>query len=65
MANSEGDKSGSRKLGKVGRDASAGKFVERASSWVSANSVTREAARAKLHELGIHDNRGKLGKDYK
>ncbi|MFA5955761.1 hypothetical protein [Hyphomicrobium sp.] len=66
MAKFEGTKgSSSPKTGRVGRDASSGKFVEQASKWASANSVTRDAARAKLHELGIHDNRGKLGKDYK
>lgn len=51
--------------GKISREAATGKFVERANSWVSANTATPDVARAKLRELGIHDNRGKLGKDYK
>jgi hypothetical protein len=40
-------------------------FVEAASRYASANSASKEIARAKLQELGIIDASGKLTKTYK
>ena len=50
---------------KIGRDASSGQFADRASKWAAEHSVTREAARKKLQEMGIVDETGKLTKDYR
>jgi hypothetical protein len=65
VAKSPSGKNESQHTPKVARDAGTGKFVESANKWASANSTSREAARAKLQQLGIHDNSGKLAKDYK